>query len=251
MKTRPKNLSYTAIFLLFVSIGMPLQIMFLYGNTPSEFVPIAAKLAPLNWAIMLMSPLVAWLVYRASPFVVAAVPMLTYLVLANNWFVAELGTDFSPFLTGMASGAFLLGMAPLFTNSVRDLILHPERRWWFTPARRKAQLPVIIGNAGHQFVAQTYDISESGAFIQLWQIQPREPRSQLTSFEPGKIFSIFLDLKSTKRIQCRAEVVRHSRGKGSYPDGIGVRFVDMEDSERRAISEYARAAQGNSPSMAA
>ena len=243
MKTRPKTLLYTAIFLLVVTIGMPLQIMVLYSHGPSEFVPIAAKLAPLNWAIMLMSPLVAWLVYRASPFVLAAVPMLTYLVMVNNWFVAELGTDFSPFVTGMASGAFLLGMAPLFTESVRELILHPERRWWFTPARRKAQLPVIIGNGGHQFVAQTFDISESGAFIQLWQIQPREPRSQLTSFAPGKIFSIFLDLKSSKRIQCRAEVVRHSRSKGGYPDGIGVRFVDMEEPERRAIAEFAQRSQ--------
>lgn len=251
MKTRPKTLFYTAAFLLLISIGMPLQIMYLYGHGPSELVPIAAKLAPLNWAIMFMSPLVAWLVYRASPFVLAAVPMLSYLVMVNNWFVAELGTDFSPFVTGMGSGVFLLAMAPLFTASVRELLLHPERRWWFTPTRRKAQLPVIIGNGGHQFVAQTFDISESGAFIQLWQIQPREPRSQLTSFAPGKIFSIFLDLKSSKRIQCRAEVVRQARSKGMYPDGIGVRFIDMEDSERRAIADYARASQGHGAQMAA
>src|SRR4051812_44795091 len=107
MKTRPKTLLYTTAFLIAVAIGMPLQIMFLYGHPPNEMLPIAAKLAPLNWAIMFMAPLVAWLVYRASPFVLMAVPMLTYLVMVNNWFVAELGTDFSPFVTSLASAGFL------------------------------------------------------------------------------------------------------------------------------------------------
>lgn len=252
MKTRPMVLKLLSFFFAMLAVGLPFQIMMLYGHTPFEPVEIAAKLSPLNWAICFLAPLAAALVYNASPLCVAVIPALSYVVLKNNWLVAEVGTDYSPLIAGMGSGAYLATVSMLCTARIRDLLLNPERRWWFTPFRKRVNVPVVVGNEGTEFAASTFDISETGAFIRGWSAQAAAPGSQLQNLKPGKIIYLMLDLKNSKRVECRAQVVRQVGAQGTYPEGIGVRFIDMQETEREAIKEFTRSnTAANSESLAA
>ena len=88
MKTKPRHLNYAAAALLAITISLPIQIMFLYGHPPTEIAAIAAKLSPLNWMLLFMGPVVAALMYRASPLCLVAAPSFAVLVVYNNWFVS-------------------------------------------------------------------------------------------------------------------------------------------------------------------
>src|SRR6185437_12780724 len=111
MKTKPKHLNLIATLVLAAAVALPVQIMILYGNPPTEIAAIAAKLSPLNWMILFACPVVAVLVYRASPLLWAAAPALGALVVYNNWFVSHVGTDYSPWMTTLASIAFCGALA--------------------------------------------------------------------------------------------------------------------------------------------
>lgn len=239
MKTRPMLLRLLFAYLTAVAISMPVQIMWLYGHPPYEWIEIAAKLTPLNWLICAMAPITGCLIYQASPLALAAVPALAYVIIANNWFAAELATDYSPLWAGVGTGLFLLSLTPLLKPATLRLFLHPEKRWWRTPHRRRASLPVVFQNEGLEFIVNTFDISEGGAFIPAWPVRPREPRTYLTSLVPGKVITVFLDLKNAARIGCRAQIVRQSDATGDYPSGIAIRFLDMSWRERRLIAQYA------------
>jgi c-di-GMP-binding flagellar brake protein YcgR len=47
-----------------------------------------------------------------------------------------------------------------------------------------------------------------------------------------------LPLKDVSFIQCRAEIVRNTPGRGEYPAGVGIRFLGMSRAERRKLSSY-------------
>jgi hypothetical protein len=237
MKTRPKIVDLIALFLVGVAISMPLQIMFLYGHSPFEVRAIAAKLTPLNWAIMFLAPLAAWLVHRCSPLVLAVVPILAAVVVHNNWFVAELSTDYPPLVAALGTGVFLIVMGVLVTREIRELIMNPERRWWFTPKRLRAEVPMLIGRTGRQFYALSFDISESGAFIPLG----RELAKYLPADLPLKVGTrcpIFFTLRKLCSIQCEAEVVRATPARGNYPAGIGLKFHGLDRQKRRLLNEF-------------
>lgn len=237
MKNKPKALVAMSAFFIAIALGMPLQIMFLYGHSPFEVMAILTKIAPMNWMIMAVAPITALLVYHSQTASVIAVPVLSYLVVSNNWLVSELGTDYSSFTAGLGSVAFLSVTSLLLTERLREVLLHPESRWWLTPSRRKIELPVIIGHDGVEFLASTFDISETGAFLNIWPKMAKESSSGFSSFAPGKIFYLNLDLKNSQRIQCRAEVVRQTQAQGDYPSGIGIRFIDMDRAERKMLSD--------------
>lgn len=242
MKTKPRKLDYLALFLLGVAFAMPLQIMVLYGHTPLEVSSIMAKLAPLNWLVLMLAPLTAWLIYRASPLVLAAVPLLTVVVVHNNWFVSEMGTDYSPLTVGLSTGAFLLSMAMLATREVRDILMNPGRRWWLTPKRKRVTIPVHVVVPGHgecAFDSRTFDLSETGAFL----VPEGAARALLQNVTAGTTCSISFDLEraqlnrqaARRAIHLRAEVVRTTEGHGQYPSGVAIRFIDLGWEQKRVL----------------
>jgi hypothetical protein len=249
-----------AAFLLILACSFPVQVMALYGHTPLELAAIAGKLAPLNWAIMVLAPATAWLAYRASPWLMAALPTLTILVFYNNWLVGAVGNDYSPGTAALASAAFVLGLAALLNREALQVILNPSSRWWMTPFRRRIALPVRFKllsrgrtqrksqDAYDEFYIRTFDLSESGAFIPLEQpghaAGEAESRNLqifsaiLRNLAVGTQCYICLPLKDVSFIQCRAEVVRNTPGRGEYPAGVGIRFLGMSRAEKRRLSAF-------------
>lgn len=246
MKTRPRALSALAAFLLSVAGGLPLQIFFLYGDSPLDPVSVAAKLTPLNWAILVLAPACAWLVWRASPWLIAAAPVLTALVLRNNLFVAEIGTDYSALEAALASGAFMAAMATLLSAEVRGLLFNPELRWWLTPQRTRVLVPTRLqladaGSVGREIRSRTYDISETGAFLPF----EATPRLGARPVGVGTRFSLTLGLSEYRSIRCCAEVVRVTHATGHYPAGLGVRFLGLGYHDRRELTQFLRKIGGH------
>lgn len=260
MKKKPRKLVILAAFLLILACSFPVQIMALYGHGPDEWTAIAGKLAPLNWAIMCLAPITAWMAYVASPWLLGALPALTVLVFFNNWLVASAGTDYGMGTAMLASVGFVGGVATLLNREALQAVLNPSARWWRTPERVRIDVPVRFKlvsrkrmpkkslEAFDEFNVRTFDLSEGGAFIPLNQpglAADQETARALQVFgtilknlEVGTQCYICLPLKDVSFIQCRAEIVRNTPGRGEYPAGVGLRFLGMSRSERRKLSHF-------------
>lgn len=263
MKAKPKHLNLLAALIVGAAMSLPIQIMFLYGHPPTEIAAIAAKLTPLNWLILFYCPIVAALVWRVSPLLIAAVPVLGALVVYNNWFVSEVGADYSPWVTAVASLAFCCALAGIFTSDVRQILMNPNLRWWLIPTRTAAELPVRMRvlngsykSGREEFYTITYDISETGAFIPFGRergavrelrastvtaLKPGESPSDtftMRNLNPGTQCYLCLSLGELAFIHCRAEVVRVATPHGKYPAGVAVRFLGLTGQEKRLISSY-------------
>jgi hypothetical protein len=263
MKTKPKHLNYAAGLLLAVSLSLPIQIMFLYGHPPTEIAAIAAKLSPLNWMLLFMGPVVAALMYRASPLCLIATPLFAALVIYNNWFVSRVGHDFSPWTTTLGSVLFCASLAGVFTREVRAVLVNPSRRWWMTPARKAVEVQVRMRvlngrykSGREEFYTVTFDLSESGAFIPFGRERGNIRELKIPTLSVGKATDaqgaplsmrnlavgtqcyICLNLKELAFIHCRAEVVRVAPARGKYPAGVGIRFLGLSGQEKRMIGSF-------------
>lgn len=263
MKAKPKHLNVLALVILGAAMSLPIQIMLLYGHPPTEIAAIAAKLTPLNWLILFYCPVVAALVWRVSPLLIAAVPVLGALVVYNNWFVSEIGTDYSPWVTAVASLAFCCALAGIFTSDVRQILMNPNLRWWLIPSRTAVELPVRVRvlngtykSGREEFYTITFDISETGAFIpfgrergNVRELRPANVTALKTGTAPGDAFTmrnlspgtqcyLCLSLGELAFIHCRAEVVRVATPNGKYPAGVAIRFLGLTGQEKRMISSY-------------
>ena len=265
MMAKPKHLNLLALVILGAAMSLPIQIMLLYGHPPTEISAIAAKLTPLNWMILFYCPIVALLVWRVSPLLIAAVPVLGALVVYNNWFVSQVGTDYSVWVTAVASLAFCCALAGVFTSDVRKILMNPNLRWWLIPQRTAVELPVRLRvlngtykSGREEFYTITFDISETGAFIPFGRergnvrelrpsnVTPLRPGDlpgesyafSMRSLVPGTQCYLCLSLGELAFIHCRAEVVRVATPNGKYPAGVAVRFLGLTGQEKRMISSY-------------
>ena len=270
MRNKPKVLNLVAALLVLLAPALPAQIMVLYGNSPLELDAIAAKLTPLNWMIFFMAPITAWLVWRASRYVFAAVPLLSLLVAYNNWFVGEVGADYHPVTTALGTALFILCMGTLFTRESREALLNPAKRWWQTPRRKLLNVPIRMQvlnknyrNERQDFYTITYDISKGGAFIPFGNERGtlrdlrsgRAKKTLATAFVPrnlkeGTQCYVSLNLKDASSLQCRAEVVRITTGSDRYPAGVGLRFLGLNWEERKILERYLEEADEVSPGAA-
>ncbi len=251
MKARPRRLVLLSVFLLFVTVLFPTQIMVLYGHTPWEVDAVLAKLAPMNWAVMLGAVSTAWLAFRASCWLMISMPTLIGLVIYNNWLVGSATTDYSMWVATIA--VFLLAIGAFFVGGESlAVILNPQARWWLTPERKQMSVQLrlkvlsrtyakLSQEAYREFYIKTFDLSEGGAFIPLEQDPTKSSpffSSILSNLAVGTQCYVCLPLRDVKFIQCRAEIVRRTQGRGNYPPGVGLRFLGMTWSEKKLLQSY-------------
>ena len=247
MKKRPKELTFVALFLLAVAIGLPVQVMMAYGHTPSELGAVAAKLAPLNWLIILFAPPTAWLIARASSWVLVALPLVSSLVLYNNYLVAQVGLNGPAWQMWAGSLAFLSGLFPIMTRRARIMLVDPNARWWMTPRRNRKEIRVRlkIASGEREFYVRTFDVSEGGAFISfdhvVTSVTGFGEHSGIEKFykmSKGTQCFLSIPLGGLTVLQCRGEVVRNVPAQGMYPAGVGVRFLGLSWQDKKLLSEF-------------
>ncbi len=233
MMVKPKIVYWMSLALFVTMISMPVQVALLYQHTLSELGSIFQKISLLNFMSMTMMGITGVLLLQISPYLKVFAP-LTILTLAwNNYLVGSYGQDFQMSQTllgtGLVSGIFI----PLFRGDLRQILSEPQRRWWRRSPRYQKQLDVILNPyVGQTLQAHTFDLSETGAFI------PFEGKLLSEIPKVGERLKLSLHIDSLRKIKCEAVVVRVVEPRGSYPQGIGIRFTEMNDTHKRSLTNY-------------
>jgi hypothetical protein len=241
MKQKPKEFLFLALVLLVIGISLPVQVMILFEHTPLEVGAGIAKLAPLNWVVMILALLNSALVYRASPVVILTAPLFIFAVGWNNWLVAETGVNFSTptAVAGLIGTIALHGL--LLTKRARKALGNPSLRWWRSVPRRQIAVRVLVCPVlGGQLQSATFDLSMGGAFIEVshanWASSGNG--SAAHGLQVGARCTIRLTLSQLSVLNCSAEVVRQTPGRGEYPGGIAVRFINLDNEQKSALAAY-------------
>lgn len=243
MRERPKEIILLSILFACIALSLPIQVMLTYGYTPFELGSVIASLAPLNWLLIAVSVAHAILVYQASPFAILSTAFFVGTVIWNNWIVAEVGinTPFPAIVVATLGAA--AAHVPLFSREVRKVLLNPKLRWWRTAPRKRVSLQAVIRPVlGGEFRSMTFDVSSGGAFISLdnavWPANAKAAQL-LKNLKVGSHCSVRLVIDQLNVLQCGAEVVRHAGVRGEYPSGFAVRFVAMDDAQRKILRSVA------------
>lgn len=231
MKGRPIILPALMLAFFAIAVSLPLQVMLLHEHPAEEWSMALDKLTWLNWLVMAGAVFTGVLIYQASPIVAQAVPAMIVLVALNNLFVGYYATDYSMLATTLCTLGFAALNLPLLSTEVRELIKHPERRWWRSAERMRIPVPVFVdGPSWVKVHAETWDLSETGAFIAM-------PANDL---QIGGRVRILFKLGNERALKFEAKVVRHGAAKGSYPAGVGVQFTNLDFEQRKELQRYLR-----------
>lgn len=235
MKFRPMTLTLMSLMYWGIAISFPLQIMWLYGYTPSEVEGVVSKLTILNWAVMAAATLTGMWIAQASPLALKAAPIVIALVAINNYIVGSYAIDYSFETSALATILFAFAHVPLFLPRMRLVLNNPTQQWWRTASRQKIRLPILVGAAKHpQLLTETFDLSETGLFIPLTE----KVRTRGQAFNPAEKLRLNFNLGALSQITCEGVVVRKQGPRGQYPAGFGIQFTKMPVHQRRALRRY-------------
>ncbi len=234
MVRKPRLFNTMTVILVGLLLAFPVQVMFLYGHYPWEVMPILAKLSILNWLSMIGCGYTAFCAYTAAPQLRIALPLLTLLIAWNNMIVGYVGYDYNVSTTLLATIIFASGNLVFFQTEIQVLMAAPDKRWWLIPSRLKVKIPVFVSpQRSEGFSTDTFDISEGGTFIPL--------RSAMASqISNGETLSLSFKLGTFRTLRCDARVVRHQKAKGLYPDGIGVKFENLNRQQQHTLNQFFR-----------
>lgn len=225
MRRRPRVMLYLSLLFGALALAIPLQAMVIYGHDWHELSTALAKLTELNWLVVGSLLCGAVLLWQASPHIRWFVPLVIGLVAINNFVVGYYATDFSATLTLLATLGFALMNLPLLHPDSINVFLHPERRWWMRAERHRLAIPVAIeGTRLASLRAETYDLSETGAFI-----------PQVRNIGVGDWITVRMTFGALTQIRCQGRVVRRTEARGIYPAGVGIRFEGVSWRQRREL----------------
>lgn len=240
MSKRPKLLLALAWIIGAAVMSIPVQIMAIYGHGPDEILEVFDKMTGLNWMVLLSGIGAATCIAKASPWTRFVVPSFLLIAGVNNYFVGDFATDYSPMQANLATLGLVALNLPLLQPRIFQLLVHPDRRWWMVSKRQRVSVPVFIGGARNAALrAETFDISETGAFIPLATAQDHKYAiGKKGNLEIDEIITIAMTLGTLKQVRCEGRVVRMADARGSYPAGIGIQFMEMGTDEKRELKRY-------------
>jgi hypothetical protein len=225
MRRRPSWFIFLSLIFFASAVALPAQIMVIYGHSFYELEAVFNKLTLLNWLVFAGLLICSVLVYRASPHMRKASPLMIALVGVNNYFVGHYATDYSMVAASLGTFAFAVINLPLLHPEIQWLMLHPEKRWWMRSERKRLTVPITIeGTRLQPARAETFDVSESGAFV-----------TAARDVRVGDWITVRMRFGTFTQIRCQARVVRRAEAAGIYPGGIGVQFMNMSWRDRRDL----------------
>ncbi len=232
MIMRPKQFYFAAVALMLFAISFPLQVMVLYGHHWSETQAIFSKITWLNWMVVASFCVGAYFYFQASRYIVFLAPIILALVALNNYLVGAFAGDYSVLQTTLGTLAVGLVFAPLAMPSSRVVLRDPKRRWWRRSKRHNKRVSATLNPyVGGMLHVQTFDISQSGAFVCLDAEQTEVPKV-------GDTVRISFNVNPMKKIRCEAVVVRIAEPHGHYPRGMGLKFTQIDRTNEKCFDKF-------------
>lgn len=234
MKTRPRLLYLMAAINLALIIGFPLQVFIVNEHEWSEIVPVFSELTLLNWFVMGVLGAQIPLILRGSRLLIYSSPFTIALIAFNNWIVSRVGFDYSVAETLTATFGFAATQGLWLHPTMRVLFANPESRWWMTRSRDKIQIPVQMWTLdGMPIVTSAYDISPGGIFVHFSVESLKQ-----CGLKVGDPIRLRMRLGSIYRLTAQAKIVRFAKAHGSYPEGMGLKFVAMSRQDQIILEKF-------------
>lgn len=227
MRNKPLYLKLFPLLAFLIAISFPLQIYFLYSIPLSEPMKILAMLTPLNLISMTALFIISILTFVLSRQIYKVIPLLLFILFANNAIVGLYGTDYSLLQVGLSFILFGLSLKPFYNREIRAIILNPQLRWWKTPARYNIIQPIHLHAGITDINTMTSNVSTTGIFAEINDV------AKLNEFELNQIIDI--ELLGKNKLNLKAVVVRKSYGEGSTPTGFGLEFVRNQEHSKQYI----------------
>jgi len=228
---RPTLFLLLSAVLVVVAMSLPIQAFVIYEHPLAEWAQALGKLTSLNWVVFVGTLLAAFSIYRVSAFCPWVMLTLTVLVGLNNFVVGYAAIDYSPEVAWLGTLVFSLLNIPLWLESTRALMIQPELRIWSQAERRRMQVPIVIDVFRKTpLKAETFDLSETGAFIPLSSANLRVDEN----------ISVRMTFGAFTHIRCEGRVVRRDEARGRYPAGVGIEFTNLNWRNRRELRRHLR-----------
>lgn len=226
MRTRPIALIFFSVYMTAVAISLPLQAAYI-----EDFENTFRNLTNLNILIMILCTLSAVAAFNAYKTLRYLLPITAVTIVFNNWWVGYVGFHFNATETLMASLGFLGLSSVLLEKNAFRVLANPNLKWWNVAIRAKIEIPVslIQPQCGQLLVKKSFDISESGFFIQGLQ------QNEIERLNLGQKINVCLHFSRILKIRCEAKVVRKCSERGSYPSGVGLQFEKIDSQFRSAL----------------
>lgn len=251
MKTRPRELTSLTVILIGIVVSLPLQIVWLFGDSIFDPSEVFSKLTPLNWAVMGLAVALIPITLRASSSFWIAAPLFLSTVAWNNWLVANVFEathwDSPAYLSTYILTVIFAGV--VISRASRTALTQPGKRWWLTPLRNRVSVTAkLCPVMGGEMNARTFDLSERGAFINLRDAEWTPPSLRLaanqketsgvSSLSKGSYCWLQLSLNNISALTCTAEIVRKADARGEYPEGVGLRFVGLSSRDKKVLTRF-------------
>ena len=229
MKTKPMYFNLMGALFLIMAASLPLQIWMIYRVNDVNM--ILSKMTYLNWILVALFCCTSFLCFKVSKAILFLVPLTCAVVCVNNAVVASYGNDFSFGQTLFASISFVILCSTFYSPKISQVLMDTKNRWWEPAPRYKKSLPVQIIFDKNQINGLSFDISESGIFVQ------QDPVMALNNIAIGQVIKLQIELPHGT-LNCSAEVVRKTQlDEGNYPAGLGFRFIDPSAYLKQTIQE--------------
>lgn len=239
MPRKPLFISIMAFMFMSLAISFPVQVAYMFHYGPLDIAPIFTKLTPLNYVLMGLFMVTAYLTYTTNKLIFLLLPFMNFFVFLNNFVVAEYGQIYSHAQTLVASTLFLLLTLSFYQKDIYQIYNDIRFRWWLTSPRYQKIVPITLKYNDQVIETKTFDISQTGMFIEC------DDRYQMFKIPNMQDIEIILH-NGHKIIPLKAKIVRKSIAKGHYPAGLGVQ-INYDNSQNtqeiyKELFEYQSAA---------
>lgn len=235
MKSKPMFFSLMPLVLMAIALSMPLQVAMIYDISVFEVSAIFSKLTPLNYVLMGLFLWLSIATYKIDKNLFILLPFINLFVFLNNYVVGSFGEDFNIIQTTLASCIFLGLTLSYYFKENYQIISDLKNRWWLTKPRKKMKLPITIISSNDLIKTQSFDLSESGLFA------INDPDFELFQLPKNKIVDITIHIEE-KSLKMRGKLVRKALSRGNYPEGVGIQFIDEDETFKDWIGDQKMAA---------
>lgn len=220
MTKKPIIFNVNAILFLLIALSVPVQLLFGLDIGMNNLKDIFMRLNVLNISIIVTFLTAATMFYNVSRHLIWFLPTCLSLVIINNLIMLNYSPYSDEMIVLVATAGFsLFTILTLKSNTIK-FVKDPSKQWWRVSKRKRKFLPVNLKLGDKDFdFGRSFDISKTGAYIM-------QNINQFVFKEGDELRLQIGDMN------LKAEVVRISKMNRSYPEGVGIKFIDMSMTDK-------------------